>query len=45
MLFEDNIGSSLSMDETALSNGELYTKKAKGGKKYTCILAFWSIKG
>lgn len=37
MLFEDNIGSSLSIDETALSNGELYTivtnKEAKGGKK------------
>lgn len=37
MLFEDNIGTSLSIDETALSNGELYTivtnKEAKGGKK------------
>ena len=37
MLFEDNIGSSLSIDETALSNGELYTivtnQEAKGGKK------------
>jgi len=37
MLFEDNIGPSLSIDETALSNGELYTivtnKGAKGGKK------------
>lgn len=37
MLFEDNIDPSLSIDETALSNGELYTivtnKKAKGGKK------------
>jgi len=37
MLFEDNIGPSLSIDETALSNGELYTivtnKEAKGGKK------------
>ena len=37
MLFEDNIGSSLSIDETALSNGELYTivtnKEAKGGKR------------
>ncbi len=37
MLFEDNIGPSLSIDETALSNGELYTivtnKAAKGGKK------------
>lgn len=37
MLFEDNIGPSLSIDETALSNGELYTivtnKQAKGGKK------------
>ena len=36
MLFEDNIGPSLSIDETALSNGELYTiitnKEAKGGK-------------
>jgi len=37
MLFADNIGTSLSIDETALSNGELYTivtnKEAKGGKK------------
>jgi transposase len=37
MLFADNIGASLSIDETALSNGELYTivtnKEAKGGKK------------
>lgn len=37
MLFEDNIGRSLSIDETALSNGELYTiitnKAAKGGKR------------
>jgi len=37
MLFEDNIGPVLSIDETALSNGELYTivtnKEAKGGKK------------
>ena len=37
MLFEDNIEPSLSIDETALSNGELYTivtnKEAKGGKK------------
>lgn len=37
MLFADNIGPSLSIDETALSNGELYTivtnKEAKGGKK------------
>jgi transposase len=37
MLFEENIGPSLSIDETALSNGELYTivtnKEAKGGKK------------
>lgn len=37
MLFPDNIGTSLSIDETALSNGELYTiitnKDAKGGKK------------
>ena len=37
MLFEDNIGPSLSIDETALSNGELYTivtnKEARGGKK------------
>jgi transposase len=37
MLFEGNIGPSLSIDETALSNGELYTiitnKEAKGGKK------------
>lgn len=37
MLFEDNVGPSLSIDETAFSNGELYTivtnKEAKGGKK------------
>lgn len=37
MLFPDNIGPSLSIDETALSNGELYTiitnKEAKGGKR------------
>jgi transposase len=37
MLFVDNIGPCLSIDETALSNGELYTiitnKEAKGGKK------------
>lgn len=36
-LFADNIGPYLSIDETALSNGELYTivtnKEAKGGKK------------
>lgn len=37
MLFADNIGPYLSIDETALSNGELYTivtnKEAKGNKK------------
>ena len=37
ILYADNIGPSLSIDETALSNGELYTiitnKEAKGGKK------------
>ncbi|MEO6520939.1 MAG: transposase [Mucilaginibacter sp.] len=37
LLFADNIGPALSIDETALSNGELYTivtnKAAKGGKK------------
>ncbi|QEM02614.1 transposase [Mucilaginibacter rubeus] len=37
MLFADNIGPYLSIDETALSNGELYTivtnKQAKGNKK------------
>lgn len=36
MLFADNMGEFLSIDETALSNGELYTivtnKAAKGGK-------------
>ena len=36
MVFEDNIGEQLSIDETALSNGELYTiienKAAHGGK-------------
>jgi len=36
MLFEENLGSQLSIDETALSNGELYTiitnKAAKGRK-------------
>ena len=35
-MFEQNIGEKLSIDETALTNGELYTvltnKKAKGGK-------------
>lgn len=45
MLFANNIGPYLSIDETALSNGELYTivtnKEAKGGKK--AILAM--IKG
>ncbi len=37
MLFEQNIGKSLSIDETAISKDELYTlitnKEAKGGKK------------
>ena len=37
MLFADNIGPYLSIDETALSNGELYTivtnKEARGGKR------------
>ena len=37
MIYPDNIGPFLSIDETALSNGELYTivtnKEAKGGKK------------
>ena len=37
MVFADNIGPWLSIDETALSNGELYTivtnKEAKGGKR------------
>lgn len=37
LLFADNIGPSLSIDETALTNGELYTivtnKEAHGGKK------------
>ena len=36
MLFPDNIGSQLSIDETSLTNGELYTvltnKEAKGRK-------------
>lgn len=36
MLFSENLGSRLSLDETSLSNGELYTiltnKAAKGGK-------------
>lgn len=36
LLYPDNCGSSLSIDETCLSNGELYTiltnKEAKGGK-------------
>lgn len=36
MLFEKNLSPSLSIDETALSNGELYTivtnKEAKGRK-------------
>ena len=37
MVYADNVGPFLSIDETALSNGELYTivtnKEAKGGKK------------
>jgi transposase len=37
MIYADNVGPFLSIDETALSNGELYTivtnKEAKGGKK------------
>lgn len=37
MLFEDNLSAFLSIDETALSNGELYTivtnKEARGGRK------------
>ena len=36
MLFENNIGTDLSIDETALSNGDLYTiltNKAANGKK------------
>ena len=36
LLYEQNIGGFLSIDETSLSNGELYTiitnKAAKGGK-------------
>ncbi len=36
MLFEENLGTHLSLDETSISNGELYTvltnKSAKGGK-------------
>ncbi|MEX6689429.1 transposase [Danxiaibacter flavus] len=45
MLFENNVGAHLSIDETALSNGELYTivtnKSARGRKG--CIVAM--IKG
>ena len=40
ILFPDNIGPNLSLDETALSNGELYTvltSKAGKGKKRTLI--------
>lgn len=40
MLFADNIGSYLSIDETSLSNGELYTiltNKAAKGKKGTIV--------
>ena len=40
ILFKDNIGSHLSLDETALTNGELYTiltNKAGKGKKGTLI--------
>ena len=40
LLFPDNLGSFLSIDETALSNGELYTiltNKAKRGKKGSII--------
>ena len=40
MLFPDNIGVHLSIDETALSNGELYTivsNKAAKGRKGTLV--------
>lgn len=40
MLFPDNIGTQLSIDETSLSNGELYTvltNKAGKGKKGTIV--------
>ena len=40
LLFPDNLGSFLSIDETALSNGELYTiltNKVKGGKKGSIV--------
>jgi transposase len=40
VLFEDNIGEQLSIDETALSNGELYsivTNKAAKGRKGTLV--------
>ncbi|CAN5174088.1 hypothetical protein BH23BAC1_BH23BAC1_40860 [soil metagenome] len=45
VVFPDNIGTYLSIDETALSQGELYTvitNKAAGGKK-GCLVAI--IKG
>ena len=40
MLFPENIGSQLSIDETSLSNGELYTilsNKSARGRKGTII--------
>lgn len=40
MLFEENLGEYLSLDETSLTNGELYTiltNKAAGGKKGSII--------
>ena len=40
MLFPDNIGVQLSIDETSLSNGELYTiltNKAGKGRKGTIV--------
>ena len=40
LLFPENIGESLCIDETAPSNGELYTvvtnRAARGGKRVSC---------
>jgi len=41
LLFQDNLGEKLSIDETAISNGELYTivtNKAAHGKKQALVL-------
>jgi hypothetical protein len=43
MLFEENVGDRLSIDETALSQGELYTivtNKAAKGRKGAIVAMF-----